>query len=305
MAAPPLGKYFASTEKTVRDKAIKQLSEFLSDSDNVLPPSEIAKLWKGIFYCFWMSDKPLVQQALASELAELIITITSPSASLAFLDGFWQCHVREWGGIDRLRLDKYLMLVRRFVNATFRFLIREGWSKDAVEEYNDILSKEGGPLHNTPKTPISLQYHFCDIYMEELGKALAKSDSKPVPVCTLLSPFILLAARTPKAPTYARIENVFLRPVLSELSPEQDEDEQPRAKRVRLDQSVSDSAYSQVLSNACGECKESSKPLEKGVLRVQLLRRIFAKASEPETQAASRRRFYALYNEMGSDLDDE
>lgn len=52
---------------------------------------------------FWMSDKPLVQQALASELAELILTISSAAASLAFIRGFWETTVREWNGIDRLR----------------------------------------------------------------------------------------------------------------------------------------------------------------------------------------------------------
>jgi len=50
-----------------------------------------------------MSDKPLVQQALAGELAELILAITSTTASLAFLRGFWTTIVREWNGIDRLR----------------------------------------------------------------------------------------------------------------------------------------------------------------------------------------------------------
>lgn len=52
---------------------------------------------------FWMSDKPLVQQALASELAELLLAITTTSSSLAFLGGFWETTVREWNGIDRLR----------------------------------------------------------------------------------------------------------------------------------------------------------------------------------------------------------
>ncbi len=50
-----------------------------------------------------MSDKPLVQQALATELAELVLTITSTPASLSFLSGFWETTVREWNGIDRLR----------------------------------------------------------------------------------------------------------------------------------------------------------------------------------------------------------
>lgn len=51
-----------------------------------------------------MSDKPLVQQALANELADLALTITTTSVSLAFLRGFWETTVREWNGIDRLRL---------------------------------------------------------------------------------------------------------------------------------------------------------------------------------------------------------
>lgn len=52
---------------------------------------------------FWMSDKPLVQQALASELANLLLAIDSTGAALGFLQGFWTCMVREWSGIDRLR----------------------------------------------------------------------------------------------------------------------------------------------------------------------------------------------------------
>jgi ribosomal RNA-processing protein 1 len=52
---------------------------------------------------FWMSDKPLVQQALASELAELLLAITDISTALHFLRGFWITLVREWNGIDRLR----------------------------------------------------------------------------------------------------------------------------------------------------------------------------------------------------------
>ncbi|KAF8665358.1 hypothetical protein AX16_000377 [Volvariella volvacea WC 439] len=103
-SAPPLAKYLASNDKETRDKAIKHLASFLSESSvDTLSDSEMAKLWKGIFYCFWMSDKPLVQQALASEMAELLLTITSTSASLRFLKGFWGATVREWNGIDRLR----------------------------------------------------------------------------------------------------------------------------------------------------------------------------------------------------------
>ena len=113
----------ALLDKKTRDKAIKNLSVFLSVSgSDALPKNELAKLWKGIFYCacvsslltsdaltltqikgYWMSDKPLVQQALATEIAEIILEITDVSVSLAFLRGFWESTVREWNSIDRLR----------------------------------------------------------------------------------------------------------------------------------------------------------------------------------------------------------
>ena len=44
------------------------------------------------------------------------------------------------------RMDKYYMLVRKFVNASFRLLIRTKWDAAAIEEYNLILSGPNGPL---------------------------------------------------------------------------------------------------------------------------------------------------------------
>lgn len=48
----PMGKYLASTEKSVRDGAIRSLTRYLAQSQNEpLSEKEMAKLWKGIFYC--------------------------------------------------------------------------------------------------------------------------------------------------------------------------------------------------------------------------------------------------------------
>lgn len=40
-----------SKDKKTRDKAIKNLSLFLSDGQNVISKPDMDKLWKGIFYC--------------------------------------------------------------------------------------------------------------------------------------------------------------------------------------------------------------------------------------------------------------
>ncbi|KAF9786802.1 nucleolar protein,Nop52-domain-containing protein [Thelephora terrestris] len=68
-------------EKATRDRAVNHLVQFLSEpARRVLSDDlELAKLRKGISYCFWMSDKLLVQQALASELADIFPKIPDPS----------------------------------------------------------------------------------------------------------------------------------------------------------------------------------------------------------------------------------
>lgn len=42
------------------------------------------------------------------------------------------------------RLDKFYMLVRRFVRASFRLLATVGWHERAIEEHNAMLL--AGPL---------------------------------------------------------------------------------------------------------------------------------------------------------------
>ncbi|KAF8973522.1 nucleolar protein,Nop52-domain-containing protein [Flammula alnicola] len=296
-AGPPLGKYLASTEKKTRDKAIKNLSVFLSDEHNVISKPEMDKLWKGIFYCFWMSDKPLVQQALATELAEMLLTITSTVSSLAFLRGFWETTVREWNGIDRLRIDKYYMLIRRFVNATFRLLIRSNWDKEFCQEYSQILTREGGPLCPSDiRVPASLAYHIGDIYVEELDKALGTSSSPPpAPLGTLFDPFFALAARTPTSVTYKRIQSALFEPLFTALVLEPiSEGEPPRSKRIRL--SV-ETTYPHIAANACYSDSEQEGRVDGATLKRKLLRRIFEVASQPDARDSNRRKMYALWKE--------
>jgi ribosomal RNA-processing protein 1 len=38
------------------------------------------------------------------------------------------------------------MLIRRYVNASFRLLLKKDWDTKLVAKYNDILTRRGGPL---------------------------------------------------------------------------------------------------------------------------------------------------------------
>ena len=91
----------------------------------------------------WMSDGPRTQQRLANDLASLVNNMQEEHTFL-FLECFWETMAREWDGIDALRMDKFLLLVRRYLESSFRYLTARDWVENEVRRYMDIL--KGAPL---------------------------------------------------------------------------------------------------------------------------------------------------------------
>lgn len=98
------------------------------------------KIWKGLFYCFWMSDKVPVQQELAQRLAEMMAPLHEDKA-LLFLRCFFVIMIREWGGIDRLRMDKFMSLVRKVVHQSLLYVASRGWELSLLERVADVYAE--------------------------------------------------------------------------------------------------------------------------------------------------------------------
>ena len=67
-----IGKFaraLASTDWHTRERALSMFETFLRSSENV-PSDGLRKMWKGLYYSFWHSDKVPVQQELAKRLLE-------------------------------------------------------------------------------------------------------------------------------------------------------------------------------------------------------------------------------------------
>ena len=43
-------------------------------------------------------------------------------------------------------MDKFYLLMRRYVNASFRLMARNGWSRGVIDGVNGILSAKDGPV---------------------------------------------------------------------------------------------------------------------------------------------------------------
>uniref|UniRef100_A0A8D0EEW0 Ribosomal RNA processing 1B n=1 Tax=Salvator merianae TaxID=96440 RepID=A0A8D0EEW0_SALMN len=187
----------AANEKRIRDRALKKLRGYITlrsqSSASAFSQDELLKIWKGLFYCMWMQDKPLLQEELSNNISQLIHVIENMDTRHLFVQTFWQTMNREWNGIDRLRLDKFYMLIRMMLRQSFEVLKRNGWNESFVEPFLNMLIKV--ILHPDGNAPVGIKMHFIDIYLEELAKVGTKELTADQNL-RFIEPFCRIVAKT-------------------------------------------------------------------------------------------------------------
>ncbi|KAL4976378.1 nucleolar protein,Nop52-domain-containing protein [Aspergillus desertorum] len=141
LAKTPFVRELASSDKKIRDKATDSLSLFLRSKTD-LSLLELLKLWKGLFFCFYHSDRPLTQQALARNLSYTLVPSLPRTTVHRFLRAFWITIGREFHAIDRLRLDKYLLLIRSYVGVAFQIFLKNSNLASAATNGIDTGNKK-------------------------------------------------------------------------------------------------------------------------------------------------------------------
>ncbi|KAL4458010.1 hypothetical protein ABPG75_012875 [Micractinium tetrahymenae] len=189
-----------SVDFHTREAGLRALQDFLSRRSS-LEELEMLRLWKGIFYCFWHSDKQPVQAALAERLSE-IMTQLPEEVGWLFYATFVHTMRREWLGIDHLRLDKFMMLIRKFFAATLRQLQAHDWQARRVQRLADFWLGEILVPSDT-LAAAGVAFHLADLLLPELAKCVAEGGGGAAPddatLRALLEPFCraLAAAATP------------------------------------------------------------------------------------------------------------
>ncbi|XP_008277655.1 ribosomal RNA processing protein 1 homolog B [Stegastes partitus] len=196
----------ASNERPIRTKALKKLRKYINARSQRaaggFTGDELLKLWKGLFYCLWMQDKPLLQEELSKQISNLIHSFGDTDKQLLYLESFLLTFKREWTGIDRLRMDKFFQLVRFVFRQTFEALKRKNWESSAVSKFLDMLTAQ--LLQSSSEAPCGLQLHILDLYMTELatvGSAELTADQN----LTFIEPFCKTAAKTKNQTLFSAI----------------------------------------------------------------------------------------------------
>lgn len=126
-----------------------------------------------------MTDRPKPQQALAADLAALLFSLRARCAG-PWLRGFWHVLAAQWTSIEALRLDKFLLLVRRVFAAMLQYAVDKGTEGTAVvldvcREY--VFDGEGG-TSGLGVLPLGLRLHVLDLWVDELDRAGVLADDK-------------------------------------------------------------------------------------------------------------------------------
>lgn len=163
-------------DRKLRTASLDSLQTFLSSRKN-LPTPDALKLWKGLYYALWMTDRPLPQQALAADLANLLFTLR-PSCAVPWLSAFWAVMGMEWTDIDVLRMEKFLLLVRRVFAAQIRFARERAYAGPEVDSLKENVLRIW-PFENDgdlKRVPVGVRLHVLDIWVDELEREGALED---------------------------------------------------------------------------------------------------------------------------------
>lgn len=160
----------ASGEPTQRRRSLKLLKDYIYEQSNkgLMEKESLGRLSVGLHYILWMQDKMTLQEELIDNIASLIDAFSSEQHSRNYIQVLFETLSKEWPMIDRWRMDKFLLLVRRLFRVIFIRLAVKNWEPDFVKTYLDLFESL---LNERSQIFESLKYQCASVYLDELDNS--------------------------------------------------------------------------------------------------------------------------------------
>ncbi len=251
-----------------------------------------------------------VQQELAFNLSRLVRAISlDKDRVFLFLATFFTTIQREWAGIDKHRVDKYLSLIRRMLYEALRYCLpsaadSSGGSIGHIQHLSILLSKAV-----LSKPANGIRFHVCEIFVEEVCSAAPDIASEELLLA--LEPFFAMARSCSDRVLFERIvKDVFEVLLTRVLTQQQQQKLLPHQVDV-IGPGVAEASSSDevdLLEDAAGVAVDMAAifqdqqfralNVQRALLRVDLApfaKKIFAVASDKATQVGNRARLFELH----------
>jgi len=207
-------KKLANNDKKIREKALKKLQIWLVSKAKLpdgIDQDECLKIWKGLFYCMWYSDKPLVQEELADNLSRIIYSFKDDHhTGLLFSKVFFETMGREWLGIDRLRIDKFYMLIRKSLFTTLDYIASPEWNTEMLDDFTDFLKTK----LVSDKYADGMKIYICEKFVDQMQALFEQNEKVNFPsqeqFLVLVEPFLQAIAFTQSQSVFKTIQEEIL-----------------------------------------------------------------------------------------------
>eukprot|EP01114_Cavostelium_apophysatum_P023355 TRINITY_DN8768_c0_g1_i1.p1 TRINITY_DN8768_c0_g1~~TRINITY_DN8768_c0_g1_i1.p1 ORF type:complete len:567 (-),score=192.25 TRINITY_DN8768_c0_g1_i1:28-1728(-) len=216
-----LAHNLAAIDKPVRDKAIKLMSSWLAKQKDFNIKAALV-VWKALFACYWLSDKPLVQQDLAITISKFM-HILPENRRMVYARAFFQTFVREWHSIGNLRMDKYFMLHRKCMLETFVFMKSRNFEDAVLDELADILKKD--LFESEEPCSLGVKMQTVEVFFEELYKATG-GEVSPQVLTRFVRTFLEVMSQAEEKGIVARIKSFVLDALLERWVPTREDEEE-------------------------------------------------------------------------------
>eukprot|EP01097_Dermamoeba_algensis_P004498 TRINITY_DN2923_c0_g1_i1.p1 TRINITY_DN2923_c0_g1~~TRINITY_DN2923_c0_g1_i1.p1 ORF type:complete len:274 (-),score=56.58 TRINITY_DN2923_c0_g1_i1:110-931(-) len=130
-------------------------------------------------------------------------------SGLPYLRMFFVTLMREWTGIDRLRMDKYYLLIKKFLEETVKYLVLRNWNQKDVEKVSKIIGEL--PLCvDEEKLVFGVASYITEQYLDVIKNTLQDQEIDANSLFLLIRPYISYLATCPNTILTQKVyTNVF------------------------------------------------------------------------------------------------
>mmetsp|Transcript_3881 Transcript_3881/g.6090 ORF Transcript_3881/g.6090 Transcript_3881/m.6090 type:complete len:675 (+) Transcript_3881:99-2123(+) len=135
--------------------------------------------------------------------------------SALMLKTFLQTIRREWGRMDKYRIDKFYTVIRLMMGEVYKYMAKRHWNLGIIRLFNDTLYEQV-----LSQVPNGLRFHLIDISLEELAEANAEA---PMPLTEatfldVLEPYTMLSQSCDDKIVQSRVIEKIFRTFLEKYS---------------------------------------------------------------------------------------
>ncbi|KAJ1610240.1 RRp1-like protein [Cryptosporidium canis] len=125
-----LSKTLTSVSSASRKKGLDIITRYISKHSNSITRLQIIKIWKGLYYSMWLSDKVLIQREMAVNISQLQRKFEINECLLSFIEEFYLMMRFRWDGLDHYRMDKFTFLQRTMLAESLDILAKKNFDSE-------------------------------------------------------------------------------------------------------------------------------------------------------------------------------